>query len=93
MTGKNNTPAVEFGFSCSCCGYLTIGEPDHASYEICPVCGWEDDPVQHDDPNFSGGANKESLREAQTNYKNYGAINRDKIDDVRSPLLEEIPNK
>ncbi|EGN7764477.1 hypothetical protein ISN88_004608, partial [Escherichia coli] len=34
-------------------------------YEICPICGWEDDPVQSADPDFSGGANSPSLNEAK----------------------------
>ena len=36
-----------------------------ASYEICPVCGWEDDILQRESPDFEGGANKMSLRQAQ----------------------------
>jgi hypothetical protein len=31
------------------------------NYEICAVCGWEDDPVQSADPDFAGGANSLSL--------------------------------
>jgi anaerobic ribonucleoside-triphosphate reductase len=52
---------------CPCCGSreLTgLGE-----YEICPVCGWEDDPVQSADPNFGGGANKESLNECRASWR------------------------
>ncbi|HLN63546.1 MAG TPA: CPCC family cysteine-rich protein [Symbiobacteriaceae bacterium] len=29
------------------------------------MCYWEDDPVQADDPDFAGGANESSLRQAQ----------------------------
>ncbi|WP_090544638.1 CPCC family cysteine-rich protein [Paraburkholderia caballeronis] len=46
-----------------CCESLTIGV--RGEYEICPVCGWEDDPVQSDDPTFAGGANRSSLNEAR----------------------------
>lgn len=35
------------------------------SYEICPICGWEDDLIQRKDPEFRGGANKMSLNEAR----------------------------
>ena len=50
-------------FPCPCCSNLTICEP--GSYEICRICGWEDDPVQSDDPSYAGGANKISLDEAR----------------------------
>jgi hypothetical protein len=36
-----------------------------ASYDICSVCGWEDDAVQLANPCSGGGANKESLYEHQ----------------------------
>jgi hypothetical protein len=50
-------------YLCPCCGNKTIDEP--GCYEICPVCGLEDDPVQSADPDFSGGANSPSLNEAK----------------------------
>jgi hypothetical protein len=51
-------------FPCPACGFLTFEQPA-GSYELCPVCNWEDDPVQLIYPGMSGGANKESLYEAQ----------------------------
>lgn len=51
-------------FTCPACGFLAFDEPP-GSYEICDVCGWEDDPVQLASPTFGGGANKASLVEAQ----------------------------
>ncbi|WP_429318298.1 CPCC family cysteine-rich protein [Paraburkholderia sp. GAS448] len=48
---------------CPCCNSLTLTE--HGGYEICDVCGWEDDPVQSNDPTFAGGANQNSLNEAR----------------------------
>ncbi len=38
-------------------------------YDICDVCGWQDDDLQRDDPNYKGGANKMSLNEARKAYK------------------------
>lgn len=49
--------------TCACCG-AAITE----KYEICDVCGWEDDPVQTKDPDFAGGANKDSLNEYRRKY-------------------------
>ena len=39
------------------------------NYEICPVCGWENDPVQRRDVNFAGGANHMSVKIARREYK------------------------
>jgi len=56
-------------YLCLCCGLHTLDEESPGSYDICPVCGWEDDPVQFDDPTFRGGANHESLSEAQALFR------------------------
>ena len=36
------------------------------NFDVCDVCGWENDGVQLDDPDYRGGANKESLNEARS---------------------------
>jgi hypothetical protein len=74
---------------CACCGCYTLEEPE-GGYEICPVCFWEDDAVQNNDPEFSGGANKVCLREAQENFENYGACTESAVPFVREPSAEEI---
>lgn len=48
---------------CACCG-----APISEKYEICEICGWEDDPVQNRDPEFAGGANKDCLNEYRRKY-------------------------
>jgi len=53
-------------YACVCCGAYTMREKPPGTYEICPVCGWEDDPIQFRDPDFAGGANEMSLNEART---------------------------
>ncbi|MDK9357365.1 MULTISPECIES: CPCC family cysteine-rich protein [Lelliottia] len=53
-------------YPCPRCGNKTIGEI--GNYEICPVCDWEDDPVQSSDPDFPGGANTLSLLEARKEF-------------------------
>jgi hypothetical protein len=56
------------GFACPCCGFVTLQEPPPGTYEICRVCGWEDDLVQFRDPDYRGGANSESLNEARAEF-------------------------
>jgi hypothetical protein len=69
--------------TCPCCGYKTI-EEKHL-YDICPICFWEDDIVQFEDPDFEGGANEVSLRQAQKNYIEFGACEKRVINHVRLP--------
>ena len=60
-----------FAFKCPVCGKYTF-KNGPGSYEICPVCGWEDDKAQYHDPTLSGGANRLSLKEYKEQYeKNY----------------------
>ena len=75
---------------CPCCGCLTL-ESDAGDWEICPVCYWEDDPVQLRDPSYRGGANKVSLEEARSNYQEHGVSELRFKDEVRSPAPEEMP--
>lgn len=49
---------------CPCCGYQVFTGPP-GSYEICPVCGWEDDLSQLRFAAEGGGANEPSLADAQ----------------------------
>jgi len=78
-------------FACPCCGCLTRSEADPGTYDICPVCFWEDDPVQAEDPQYGGGANVVSLNEARANYGSIGASDPAFLDSVRPPRPEEIP--
>ena len=55
---------------CPCCGKHVFSEGP-GSFEICPVCGWEDDAVQYRNPDFRGGANRLSLNEAIRNYAKF----------------------
>jgi hypothetical protein len=52
-------------FACPACRFLSLSEVGR--YEICEVCGWEDDPVQSCNPELPGGANLESLHEYRAN--------------------------
>lgn len=55
-------------FHCPCCGYLTLAERPPGTYDICELCGWEDDSVQFADASYRGGANVDSLSEVRSSY-------------------------
>ena len=76
-------------YPCPCCGYKTLSSDEGNTFEICPVCFWEDDGVQLNDPKYSGGANTVSLNKARENYNLHGACEKQYKADVRPPLREE----
>jgi len=77
-------------FKCPCCGFLTLSEQPPGTFEICPVCHWEDDNVQFNDPEYVGGANKISLSQARKNFLKFGACDEKFVKKVRKPLPEEL---
>ncbi|WP_124726562.1 CPCC family cysteine-rich protein [Staphylospora marina] len=79
-------------FPCPCCGFLTYEEEPDGTFDICPVCFWEDDPVQNRDPCFAEGANTVSLNQARENFRLHGAIELRFVRCMRKPLLHEIPD-
>ncbi len=70
--------------TCPCCGYQVFGEFP-GSYDICPICFWEDDVFQLYYPSQSGGPNRCNLIEAQVNYVQFGACERTMVKNVRPP--------
>lgn len=52
---------------CKCCGQYELDKD--SIYEICPICGWESDQVQEENPNMEGGANELSLNEYKAKYE------------------------
>lgn len=54
-------------FLCPVCAAPISGEK--GTYEVCPSCGWEDDPVQSDDSGYPGGANATSLDTARAEWE------------------------
>ncbi|MDC9588254.1 CPCC family cysteine-rich protein [Xenorhabdus sp. XENO-10] len=58
---------MELKYPYPCCNntpFEFIGE-----YNICPICKWEDDPIQAQDADCSGEANSMSLNEAKKAFK------------------------
>ena len=53
---------------CPCGGYVVFDEPP-GSYDICPICFWEDDALSSSLPTPSpGGANRVTLVAAQAGF-------------------------
>lgn len=74
-------------YACPCCGYLSLEMDPLGSFENCRVCGWKNDPVQVEDPDYRGGANSESLREAQQAFL---AIKTETPDEPRDPTWQAL---
>lgn len=51
---------------CPVCNKYFFDEEDN--YDICPVCGWENDGIQYKDHNYAGGANNLSVNECRIEY-------------------------
>jgi len=76
--------------ACPGCGFRTIESEIYGSYDICAVCGWEDDSVQLHNPCSGGGANKISLLECQQAKARWSAdeMSRFERDSAWRPLSE-----
>lgn len=60
-------------YLCPCCKKYVFAEGP-GSYEICPVCSWEDDKIQAENPDYKGGANKLSLNECIKKFNSVMAV-------------------
>ena len=76
-------------YKCPCSGFYTLNEKADNTFQLCPVCYWEDDGVQLCEPDYEGGANEVSLMLAKENFKSFGAIEEKFKENVRPPLEEE----
>ncbi|WP_370552184.1 CPCC family cysteine-rich protein [Enterobacter cloacae complex sp. P27C] len=63
----NKSQIFEAKMLCPCCGQFEFS--GERSYELCPVCNWENDSVQSGDPDYAGGANIMSLNEAREAFR------------------------
>lgn len=55
-------------YKCPVCGKFTLDREE--AFEICDVCGWEDDPYQRRNPDEDCCANQISLNQAKQTYLN-----------------------
>jgi Cysteine-rich CPCC len=76
---------------CPCCGFLTLTERN--TFEICPVCFWEDDGQDDVDADeIRGGPNGSlTLTEARRNFRALGACDESVKAWVRPPNSDEMP--
>ncbi len=74
-------------YPCPCCGYKTITKKPPGSYEICPICFWEDSTPDGSARFYT--SNKITLIQAQRNFLSFGACAREWLTDVRPPTEEE----
>lgn len=75
-------------YVCDCCGYMTLDEP-RGSYQICPVCFWQDDGYIDKEGYYDTGANHVQLSEAQANFKKFKACEESSVCHVRNPNQSE----
>lgn len=50
---------INIMIKCKVCGMGDIKN----SYDICPYCGWESDPLQEENEDYIGGANEMSFNQ------------------------------
>ncbi|WP_369384304.1 CPCC family cysteine-rich protein [Oscillibacter ruminantium] len=65
-TGRGINSIMESNkkYPCPICGAMCMSEPK-GSFDICPVCGWEDDYVGRDYPNDPGMNGDWSINQAK----------------------------
>jgi hypothetical protein len=77
-------------YTCPCCGYKTLSEEPPATYEICPICFWEEDDSGPDGP---CGPNHVTLREAQQNFIKFGYSDERLKEFVRPPNSSDVKDE
>ena len=68
---------IDLNEYCPCCGYNTFNPQKRLELDICPICFWEDDPLQYGNPELEFSCNLASLKQAQQNFDAFGASEED----------------
>jgi hypothetical protein len=69
--GYTRSMLVQGSYQCSCCDYFSLHR--RGSYDICPVCYWEDDGLSLGEIDEVSGPNYITLRQARQNFMRCGA--------------------
>lgn len=78
---------------CPVCSFLTFDANEFpGSLKVCPVCSWNDDQLQCENPLEEEGTNSMSLKQAKENYKMFKACHIEYVQKCRAPTAEEIPS-
>ena len=83
LPSENRREALNTTCPCPCCGYIVHRDPP-GSYNICPICFWEDEISQLRFPETTG-ANHVSPIQAQRNFSTIGAIEERFLKHARNP--------
>lgn len=71
---------------CACCGCYTISN----IADTCPVCHWEENIFQEENPDDDDAPNYISLKKAKENFGKFGAKKPELKSLVRDPYPEEL---
>lgn len=84
---------MNHSIACPCCKYLTL--TSRGAFDLCPVCGWEDDGQDDADADtVRGGPNGLlSLESARRNFLTFGACEAAALGHVRAPWRAERPSQ
>ena len=78
---------------CPCCGYKTFNAEEYNTYQVCPICFWEDESLTETVIEKGGGANNVSLVQAQKNFKNIRAMEKQTKKLTRDPKKDEVQHQ
>lgn len=84
-------PPTKKKYACLCCRFITLDEEPPGTLAICPVCSWQDCPVQAAKPTYEYGLNDVSLEQARRFFVKLGASSPQFVSGVRPPNLDELP--
>ena len=68
---NDNEEDTTLPYKCKICGMGDI----NFIHDICSFCGWEDDGLQNEEPDYMGGANKMSFNQ----YKKFWEEKKEEI--------------